>query len=62
MSRKSLKFHIESEDYFGTLATNISLIRQTIHSKWTQEINIKNLEKFERDLIYLQKDYKIVKK
>jgi len=30
MNRESLKFHIKSDDYFGTLATVLSLVRQNI--------------------------------
>ena len=30
MSKKSVEFHIKSGDYFGTLATVISLAEQTI--------------------------------
>lgn len=59
MSQKSIKFHIESDDYFGTLATVLSLIGQT-----PEHINkhIKTLSRVEKDLIFLQNNYKIVKK
>ena len=50
---KSLKFHIESQDYFGTLATVLSLCRQT-----GQDIP----EHIIGDLMYLQKNYRIEKK
>lgn len=50
---ESLKFHIESQDYFGTLATVLSLCRQT-----GQEIQESVIE----DLMYLQKNYQIEKK
>jgi len=50
---KSLKFHIKSQDYFGTLATVISLCRQT-----GREIPKHIIE----DLMYLQKNYRIEKK
>lgn len=55
MSQKSVKFHIKSEDYFGTLATALSLIRQT-----PEHINnyVKLLNKFEKDLMFLQKNIK----
>jgi hypothetical protein len=48
-----LEFHIESEDYFGTLATVIS-VSNDANKKISQEII--------NDLIYLQENYKIVKK
>lgn len=61
MSKESLKFHIESDDYFGTLATVIDLVRQRLDSggqKW--EIDV--LREKVKELMVLQKDYKIVKK
>lgn len=48
---KSLKFHIESQDYFGTLATILSLCRQD-----NQPIP----ENIIDDLMYLQNNFKIV--
>jgi hypothetical protein len=48
-----LKFHIKSQDYFGTLATVLSLRRQT-----KQEIPESVIE----DLMYLQRNYKIENK
>ena len=30
MSLKSVKFHIENNDYFGTVATTLSIVRQNI--------------------------------
>lgn len=59
MSKKSLEFHVKSGDYFGTLATVISLAEQTILKNKEQK-NI--LKKLIKDLMYLQKEYKIVKK
>ena len=59
MSKKSVKFHIKSGDYFGTLATVLSLISQTPEylDKYTESLN-----RIEKDLIFLQKEYKIIKK
>lgn len=62
MNKKSLKFHIESQDYFGTLATILSLIRQTINVEDFSNTNLKILKKIEVDLNILQKNYKIIKK
>lgn len=55
MNKKSLKFHIKSDDYFGTLATILSL--------WQQEKKYpeKDVEETIEDLLFLQKEYKIVK-
>jgi len=60
MSQKSLKFHIKSDDYFGTLATILSLVNQSLKPK--DKTNIKIFSTLEKDLLYLQKEYKIVKK
>lgn len=59
MSQKSVKFHIKSDDYFGTIATILSLIKQS-----TEHVNshIKSFNKLEKDLMFLQKEYKIIKK
>ena len=51
--RKSLLFHIESQDYFGTLATVISL------KNWAHNDIPKSVID---DLMYLQTNYEIVKK
>lgn len=59
MSQKSVKFHIKSNDYFGTLATILSLIKQAPENIYE---NIKSLNKLEKDLMFLQKEYKIIKK
>ena len=61
MSKETVKFHIKSNDYFGTLATVLSLVRQTIKDNEFIETNIKVLDNLEKDLIFLQKEYKIVK-
>ncbi len=61
MSQKSLKFHIKSDDYFGTLATIISLVRQNIEKGEITKLNIKMLNNAEKDLMFLQGKYKIVK-
>ena len=51
--KKSLKFHIRSNDYFGTLATIISL---------NKEANTPIPNSVIDDLMFLQKNYKIVEK
>ena len=64
---RDLKFHVESDDYFVTLAASLSLMRQIVLKK-TNELGViqkkyeKMLEKIERDLVFLNKDYKIIKK
>lgn len=59
MTKKSLEFHIKSDDYFGSLATVISLVDETILENKKNKTIFKRLIK---DLMYLQKEYKIVKK
>ena len=53
LREKRLKFHIENNDYFGTLATVLDLIRQSKNNK-----TLKNIRD---DLVYLQKNYSINK-
>jgi len=50
MSKKSVLFHIKSNDYFGTVATVLNLIRQT-----PCNISKNNLviTKIEKDLMFL---------
>jgi len=59
MSKESVKFHVESDDYFGTVATLVGLLRQTIHSKEHRRANIKTLEQLMVDLKFLRKEYQI---
>ena len=59
MAKRSLEFHIKSNDYFSTLATVLSLIRQTPENNKEHLEALGNLIK---DLMYLQNKYKIVKK
>ena len=59
IAKKSLEFHIKSDDYFGALATIISLSAQgVIDDKNRNKILNKKVE----ELIYLQNNYKITKK
>jgi len=59
MSKKSLEFHIKSDDYFGTLATVLSLVRQAPENI---KERFKTLDNIVKDLMYLQEWYKIIKK
>ncbi|MCX6798023.1 MAG: hypothetical protein NTX66_02305 [Candidatus Falkowbacteria bacterium] len=57
----SVKFHVKNDDYFGTIATIISLLKQEVRNhqlKNQTKINaaFKNLEK---DLMFLQRNYQI---
>lgn len=57
----STKFHLSQDDYFGTIATILSLWRQNIE-KNPDLINpdfYQILNEVEKDLIWLQKNYQI---
>ena len=60
---KSIKSHVYNDDYFGTLATVISLIHQKFdkHAE-EQEKYINSLKRLENDLMFLQVGYKINKR
>ena len=57
---KYLEYHIKVDDYFGTLATVLSLIMQT--NKNIDNYSLRILKKIKDDLIFLQKHYRIIKK
>lgn len=57
----STRFHVEQDDYFGTIATIISLLRQRIKenpANLTPDF-MTTLNNLERDLIWLQNNYQI---
>jgi len=54
--QESVNFHVKSDDYFGTLATTLSLWRQ--RGVWPEAEGTE----LEQDLLYLQKEYLIKKK
>ena len=60
MSETSLQFHIEKNDYFGTLATVLDLVRQDLRRKGHFR-NAETLLRLREDLIYLQDRYRIRK-
>ncbi len=57
--RESVKFHVENDDYFGTIATLLDLIRQRMKNDAATEQAFQNLKS---DLMFLQENYKIEKK
>ena len=61
---KSLEFHVEVGDYFGTLASVLTLINEKIESTDKDYIKVNHscLKSAIKDLMYLQKEYKIIKK
>ena len=61
MSKESLEFHVKSDDYFGTLATVLDLIKQQIFGDKKNKLK-SAIESKVSELMYLQKNYQIVKK
>ncbi len=60
MNQTGLQFHIEENDYFGTLATVLDLVSQDLRKKG----HLRNAETLlhQRDrLMYLQSKYRIEK-
>lgn len=57
----SVKFHVKSDDYFGTIATIINLLRQEFEKNDRNHTAVLNklLKNLEKDLLILQKDYQI---
>lgn len=57
----SVKFHVENDDYFGTIATILSLIEQQIKKNGCRDQAVlrKTLKNLENDLMFLQKNYQI---
>jgi hypothetical protein len=60
MHRESLDFHITENDYFGTLATVLDLIRQDLHRKG-YNCHALTLASLRDKLIYLQRSHRIEK-
>lgn len=62
MSKKHLEFHIAHDDYFGTLATVLDLLRQVAERHgYTTEMS-ELLEQVKGELLYLQAHYDIERK
>ena len=61
--KKSLKFHIDSDDYFGTLASTLYLVKQNM-DKHKEIINqdSERLDRIKNELMFLQANYKIATK
>ncbi len=57
----SVKFHIKNNDYFGTMACVLNLIKQEIKKDSRPEVTTleKVLRNIEEELIFLQNNYQI---
>jgi hypothetical protein len=62
MNRRSLEFHIRSDDYFGSLATLLDLARQDIERRGYNVEDEELLVTLVRQLVHLQENYKIIRK
>ncbi len=60
MNEASLQFHIEENDYFGTLATVLDLVSQDLRTKGHHS-NAETLVRLRDRLMYLQQGYRIEK-
>lgn len=61
MNKKSIQFHVKNDDYFGTLATVLDLVRQNLNP-FNQKKEKSTLEGVVKDLMHLQKNYRIMDK
>lgn len=59
--KNSVRYHLLKDDYFGTIATIISLIKQGVIKKPAEkQLDFYHaLENLEKDLAWLQKNYQI---
>lgn len=57
----SVKFHVKNNDYFGTIACVLNLMKQEIKKDGCKEaaILMKILKTVENDLLFLQANYQI---
>jgi hypothetical protein len=58
MDKASLKFHIEKNDFFGTLATVLDLLRQDL-ARRRYHRHAETLTRLCDDLLYLQRSHRI---
>ena len=58
MNESGLKFHIEANDCFGTLATVVDLVAQSLRKQGTAR-EIAALGRVRDQLMYLQRRYRI---
>ncbi|MFA4999965.1 MAG: hypothetical protein WC545_01225 [Patescibacteria group bacterium] len=57
---KSVKFHIKSDDYFGTTATILSLLKHRLKQNGAENAALLGaFDNLEEDLMFLQKNYRI---
>lgn len=59
--KASTKFHIQNDDYFGTIATILNLLKEEIKKNDCRNSAVfkKTLDSIKKDLLFLQKNYQI---
>ena len=62
MEEENLKFHIQVNDYFGTLRTRYDFVRQKDADPKYRERRMSIYKTSDAELKYLQKHYTIVRK
>jgi hypothetical protein len=60
MDRESLEFHIAADDFFGTAATVLDLMRQDLEKGRFRREHVSVLARMTRRLVHLQEQYRIV--
>ncbi len=57
----SVKFHVKSDDYFGTIATVLNLLEQRLKKDSDIDTTVLNttLKNLRDDLLFLQENYEI---
>ena len=60
--QESLQFHIHSNDLFGTLATEIDLLRQDAEAHGYTRRHGQALRRLRDDLVYLQRGFCIIQR
>ena len=61
MDRRSLRFHVRSDDLFGTVATVLDSMRQEVEKSGYRRARHSRLLRHLRDtLVYLQEHYRVV--
>ena len=58
MEKASLQFHIEKNDFFGTVATVLDLVRQDLDRRGYHP-HAGTLSRLRDDLVYLQRSHRI---
>ena len=59
---ENIRFHIKMEDYFGTLATRVDILRQGISGQGYSGECDQALAKVTEELLFLQKNYAIAER